>query len=196
MKKYPSILTIKEAGFPKITNCIAFDKIDGSNLRFEYNKKQWNKFGTRHHLFDETDDVFGVAIDIFRNKWQDDITKILLKERISQCIVFMEFYGENSFAGVHVPEDKKHLKFFDINIYKKGLMPSREFLKLFGHLDIPEVIYEGNLNKQFVLDVENGLYNINEGVVCKGGNKQNNMWMRKIKTIEYLNKLKGDLNEN
>jgi hypothetical protein len=42
-----------------------FDKLDGSNLRFEWKRKGgWYKYGTRHRLFDATDPGFGSAIEL------------------------------------------------------------------------------------------------------------------------------------
>lgn len=69
-------------------------------------------------------------------------------------------------------------------------MPAREFINTFGHLRIAEVVYDGNFNKQFVEDVQSGKYNVIEGVVAKGGNSQKDLWMRKVKTKKYVEKLK------
>ena len=81
---------------------------------------------------------------------------------------------------------------FDVNVHKKGILDPKTFLKLFGHLHIPELVYEGNLNEPFIQAVrENKLdIKLNEGVVCKGGSGHN-LWMAKIKTWEYLEKLKS-----
>jgi hypothetical protein len=66
-------------------------------------------------------------------------------------------------------------------------MKPRQFVKNFGDLPFTaEVVYEGNLNQQFIDDVRNGVYNVNEGVVAKGDN-----FMTKIKTNAYLAKLKS-----
>lgn len=44
-----------------------FDKIDDSNLHFEWNRKRgWHKFGTRTRLFNEADWQFGRAIPLFQ----------------------------------------------------------------------------------------------------------------------------------
>lgn len=59
MKQYPSINSSNGQSFKEFVADV-FDKLDGSNLRFEWSKKQgWYKFGTRHRLFDNTDPVFG-----------------------------------------------------------------------------------------------------------------------------------------
>jgi hypothetical protein len=47
-------------------------------------------------------------------------------------------------------------------------------------------VYEGNMNHEFITAVRNGEYPVYEGLICKGSN-----WSAKIKTIEYLTRLKG-----
>ena len=50
------------------------------------------------------------------------------------------------------------------------------------------------MNEQLILDVRNNIYGLKEGVICKGtetnGAFSGNQWMCKIKTFEYLEKLK------
>ena len=44
--------------------------------------------------------------------------------------------------------------------------------------------------EEFFHEVRNGgKYNLNEGVMCKGGSGHN-LWMCKIKTLDYLRRLK------
>ena len=191
MKSYPSIPTVKEAGIPKIPSCIAFEKLDGSNIRVEYSKNKWDKFGTRTQLLDPSSQVFGPVIPIFKRQWEEELSQILKKNKVQKAVAFFEFYGPSSFAGVHEPNEEKFLTLIDISIYKQGILPARQFVKMFQGLEIPRIVYEGNLNKQVVEDVEKGLYNVDEGIVAKGGNKHSNLWMRKVKTDEYLAKLKA-----
>lgn len=61
MKQYPSIPTFKDAGFPKNSQCLAFVKYDGSNIRVEYFKRKWEKFGTRTQLL-EPNHILGNSI--------------------------------------------------------------------------------------------------------------------------------------
>lgn len=191
MKQYPSIFTVEQAGIPKNPQCIAFFKHDGSNLRFEYTKGEWNKFGTRTKLFDESHSVFGEAIPLFFQQWAEVLSSILDKNKIQKATAFFEFYGPSSFAGIHEPNEKRNLTLIDVDVYKQGIMSARDFVKLFGHLEIPKIIYEGNLTNQFVEDVYNGKYDVVEGIVAKGGNKKHKIWMRKAKTKTYLDKLKS-----
>lgn len=74
------------------------------------------------------------------------------------------------------------------------MLTPKMFVDYFGHLHIPELLYEGNYNKQLVDDVfhQRG-YNLKEGLVCKGITKtkgQDQVWMVKVKTQEWLLKLK------
>ena len=56
---------------------IAFDKLDGNNLRFEYSPKRgFYKFGTRNMIIDESNLEFGFAINIFLDKYSEPLTKI------------------------------------------------------------------------------------------------------------------------
>lgn len=43
------------------------------------------------------------------------------------------------------------------------------------------------MNHQFINDVRTGKYPVYEGVICKGAD-----WTAKIKTIEFLDRLKGE----
>lgn len=190
MKSYPTILGPNKA--PR-KPCIAFYKYDGSNLRWEWSKKRgWYKFGTRRHLFDHTDPDFGCAIPLFLEQLAPELDAVFKDQYryVKNVVVFTEFFGPGSFAGQHVEGAPKELRLIDVNIYKQGIMGPREFLKSFGHLPFTaEVVYEGNLNAQFIEDIWNSRYDVDEGVVCKGG-KGHKLWMRKVKTEAYKKKLK------
>ena len=187
MKQYPEIPGASKA--PLGSPCIAFEKYDGSNLRWEWSKKKgWHKFGTRTQLFDHTDPLYGQAIPIFLDTMGDEIARRAnaIERGVQRVIVFTEFFGPGSFAGKHIPEGPKELRLFDVNLYKRGLMPPRQFMEEF--CDLPyaaQVVYEGNLNRPFIDGVRNGKYPVEEGVVAKGDG-----WMVKIKTLAYLDKLK------
>lgn len=188
MKEYPQIAGSNKA--PIGEQCIAFVKYDGSNLRWEWSpKKGWYKFGTRSRLFDTSDEIFGEAIPLFQDTLGPEIIKRCqeIERGLQNVIVFTEFFGPNSFTGMHNPSDPKELKLFDVNLYKRGIMKPRHFLKYFG--DFPfaaKVVYEGSLNHEFISDVRNGLYPVVEGVVAKGDD-----FMIKIKTKTYLERLKA-----
>ena len=190
MEQYPSILGSAKAPLGK--KCIAQYKYDGSNLRWEWSpKKGWHKFGTRRHLFDATDEIFGEAIPLFMNTMADEIvyrTKQAVRNP-QRITAFTEFFGENSFAGSHITSDPKELRLFDVYLFKQGLMPVKDFQKTYGDLPYSaEVIYEGPLNIQFITDVRTGKYPVFEGVIAKGAD-----FTIKIKTDEYFRQLRNKL---
>lgn len=179
MKQYPEIPGSAKAPIGK--PCIAFYKYDGSNLRWEWSPKQgWHKFGTRTQLFDHTDPLFGQAIPIFLGTMGDEIVRRAksIERGVQRVIVFTEFFGPSSFAGKHDEQEPKELRLFDVNLFKRGIMRPRDFVRNFGDLPYAaQVIYDGNLNRQFIEDVRMGLYPVVEGVVAKGED-----FMVKIKT--------------
>lgn len=187
MEQYPSIQGSAKAPLNK--PCIAFYKYDGSNLRWEWSPKQgWNKFGTRRHLFDASDVQFKQAIPIFMDLMADEIvrrTKDIIRNP-QRITAFTEFFGPGSFAGSHVESDEKELRLFDVFLFQKGYVKPKQFVEIYG--DMPqaaEIVYEGSLNKQFIMDVKKGKYNVFEGVIAKGNN-----FSVKIKTDEYFRHLR------
>ena len=89
---------------------------------------------------------------------------------------------------------------FDIDVYQKGIVKPYDFIQKFSHLGIPDVVYEGYYNQQLIDDVKNNIYNLSEGVVVKGlikvkRNDVENDWMVKIKTLNWLEKVKSALGE-
>ncbi len=186
--------------------CVAFDKLDGSNIRVKYtNKKGFHLFGSRTQMFDKGHPFLGDAVDIFYQKYEDKLVDLIEQNfpNEREVIAFLEFFGPNSFAGFHVKEDPKDLVLFDILVghkNRKFLMP-QEFLDLTTEVQAPSprLIYTGNLSDQFIQDVRDGKYDVVEGVVCKGvmrtGAHRGGMWMAKIKTKTYLDRLKGKFGE-
>lgn len=171
-----------------------FDKLDGSNLRVEWTPKNgFSKWGTRKRLLDETDERFGQAIPFFNNTMAETLEPVLRKLRNERVTLFMEFYGDNSFAGYH--EDETHrLSLFDVSLYKKGFMLPKEFLKTFdGVVLTPEMLYHGKANSEFVSSVNDGSLDgmTFEGVVCKSQELvRNRQVVFKVKNRAWLDKLK------
>jgi len=186
MLQYPSIDGSAKAPLNK--PCIAFYKYDGSNLRWEWNpKKGWTKFGTRRQMFDENTPLYNQAIPLFLENIADDLVYKVKQDHksIERITAFTEFFGHSSFAGSHDEHEPKELKLLDVFLFKKGFIPPKTFKKMFNKTAyFPEIIYEGNLDKQFIEDVREGKYLVDEGVICKGDD-----FMVKIKTREYFNKL-------
>jgi hypothetical protein len=202
MLEYPSIINSSKA--PR-SPCIAFNKLDGSNLRLKWNRKNGIVlFGTRTQLFDESHPIFGEAINLIKDKYGKFLNEYFLSkdfQNARECQAFFEFFGPNSFAGNHDPNDKKDVVLLDILIGHKEryfILP-QDFVKLGKYVQIPEIIYEGNLNDEFIKDVREGKYPVYEGVVCKGREKSGafmgKQWMCKIKTNKYLEDLKTKFGE-
>ena len=173
----------------------AFDKLDGSNIRVEWSRKNnFTKFGSRKRLLSADENPLGESIHIFNETLSDRLVEPLRKLRVERATLFMEFSGENSFAGFH--EDEKHsLTLFDVSLYKKGFMLPKEFMKTFGDVvPTPDLLYYGKPNSDFIEEVHNGSLDgmTFEGVVCKSQELVRNKQIRfKVKNDAWLNKLKN-----
>jgi hypothetical protein len=202
MKEYPSIPGSSRA--PR-EFCYGFTKYDGSSLRAEWSKKRgWYKFGTRYCMNDESDPIFGRGFTLFKEKYGDDLVKVFEKEKlfrgVKSVVVFFEFFGSKSFAGMHFPDETQwDVVPFDVNPIGKDILGPKDFLDNFGHLKIAEHIYTGNLNEELIEQVRKEKIDLEskypiktaipEGMVVKGGNRHNR-WMSKIKTERYREELK------
>jgi hypothetical protein len=192
MKAYPSIDRDIQFGL----HIYAFDKIDGSNMRVEWNRKNgFYKFGSRNRLLGTDQPFLTETIDLFKQKLESDLQKIFKDQRYENVVTFFEFFGPNTFAGHHV-EEQHDVLMFDIDIYKKGILPPVEYYKLFGHLKVARLLYVGNANHPFVDSIKNGTLQgmSGEGVVCKAKNLKANFpstIMFKIKTDSWIQKLKS-----
>lgn len=191
MKSYPSISGTIQKGKP----VYVFDKKDGSCVRAEYSKKNgFYKFGRRNGLLDDSNPLLKKEVEpLIRAKYEESITNIFKKEKIDNAIIFLEFWGPNSFAGNHADEEHT-VTLFDVSIKPKGIIEPKLFLKLFGHLDHAEVLHCGNFTDDLRLEVEQGILAgmTFEGVVCKGGYVSPGMpLMFKHKNKAWLDKLRG-----
>jgi RNA ligase len=178
---------------------IAFDKIDGSNLRFEYSQKRgFYKFGTRNMMIDSSHPEFGFAVKLFLDKYAEKLTKIFKSKDYRNSLSFVcysELIGSKSEFGQHdFSNDKFDIILFDVDEYKKGFIPPKQFVKHFKECGIPKVVYEGNLNREFVQSIKRNEYNLSEGVICKGvipNKKENNLFYCKIKTDDWFERLRN-----
>jgi hypothetical protein len=196
MKMYPSITK----DVRKDVYIYAFDKLDGSNMRAEWNsKKGFYKFGSRTELIDRTS-PFNGAITLIQEKYSESLSKVFKDNKWSDALCFFEYWGPSSFAGSHNFEEKMDVTLIDVNPYKQGILTPDEFLKLFSHLDIPRVLYEGQVSVELFDAVKQSTLPgmTMEGVVCKGTNdKKTNMpIMFKIKSQAWLDKLKEHCKDN
>lgn len=201
MKQYPHVEYWNKGKFG--STVWAFDKLDGSNIRSEWSKKRgWYKFGTKKQMIDENHSQFGEAVILFLNKYSEGLAKKFTDDKfyrnIRNFVVFSEYFGNNSFAGYHIPEDEKDIVLFDISMYQKGWVKPKDFIKNFSHLGIPKLIYHGNYNRQLIRDIKSGEYDVKEGVMVKGLRRTKGdelVWLVKIKTDWWLKKLKQTLGQ-
>lgn len=204
MEEYPSIINSSKA--PR-KSCIAFDKLDGSNFRAKYTQnKGFSSFGTRTQMIDETTPFWCKMVDYFKNNQQPILENLFKRDKFfrnfREITVFGEFFGDNSFAGRHEETESQKIIIFDVLLghkQRKFLRP-QEFIKLISPLvEIPRIVYQGNLNNEFIQEIRDNKYNLKEGVICKGtepsGAFAGGVWMCKIKTQEYLDKLKNQFQD-
>ena len=112
-----------------------------------------------------------IAFDIRHVKTKVTNEKIFKSKNyrdIQSITCFAELVGEKSEFGKHFLDDILDTVLFDVELDKKGLIPPREFIKEFEKVGIPNIVYEGNLNKEFVKSVKENEYNLREGVIGKG----------------------------
>ncbi len=197
VKSYPSIEYATECRVP----IIAFDKLDGSNVRAEWTKKKgWHKFGTRNRLVDATDPIFGkvpqLILDTFVRDTGENIEDVFLYHGYERVMCFFEFYGPSSFAGMHNADEKQVVTLIDVAPFGQGILPPLKFLDMFEKRAeglIPKVLYEGEVTPEFVESVRTSTLEgmTFEGVVCKGANdkKTKAPIMFKQKSKAWLDKL-------
>ena len=123
MKEYPSIDRV-------VRNEViyAFDKLDGQNLRVEWNKKQkFHKYGSRRQLISKAQGRkedgpyrWSEAIDRVHVKYEKELHDIFVKARFQKAVAFFEFHGPSSFAGRHVDEELD-VTLIDVRVHQKGL---------------------------------------------------------------------------
>ena len=203
MKAYPSI-NYWNKGIVD-AQVIAFDKLDGQNVRCEWSRNKGGyKFGSRTNMFDESDKQFGSVIPMFREKYGSSLEEIFRRNKnyrsTSNMTVFCEYVGENSFAGKHVSGDTMDVVLFDVapgDFTNNSFVEPKNFIKDFGGLHIPKVIYQGEMNMNFINAVKEGKYSVKEGVMCKGvvQDGARKVWVVKVKTNAWLEKLKANLGE-
>lgn len=186
-----------------LKQCVAFEKLDGTNIHFVINNGRLTGFGTRRDRFPtgpegeqsfcqihpELSAVLDNDVD-FLISFDEFIKATPKYNDANEVILFMEWYGPKSFAGTHKPNDNCLLYLIDAQINGR-MLPPEEFLADFVGFEneIPKVVFKGKFTGQLFVDVRNGKYDVKEGVVVKGI-VDDQVYMAKIKTQKYLDKLK------
>ena len=189
MKDYPSI----PRQFQQYKAYI-FDKLDGSSLRSEWTKKAgWAKHGKRTGLIDGSNPHIEEAMpNLFLDTLAIDLERLARNNRWRHMVVFYEFWGLRSIAGLHYDGDPKALTLFDASIDKKGILGPKRFREAFED-KVPTAKFLGihNWTRGFVErvlqgDVEGITF---EGVVGKAGDKHK-IIRTKAKTQAWKDRVK------
>jgi len=172
MKAYPSIKQFRadrHADFVGHT----FAKHDGSNLRFEWSRKQgWFRFGSRRRLLEREHPSFGKSMAMFESGFAEAFERFATDNNHDSMVVYCEFWGPESFAGEHEADDDHVLTPIDVAIYKKGLLATDSFVEKFGGKFDLGYLGEQTWDGQFVDSVRASTFEgmSFEGVVGKTGN--------------------------
>jgi hypothetical protein len=182
--------------------CVAFEKHDGSNLRFFWDQKRgWHSTGTRYRWFKAVTPMFGPAVEKFQYSYARGIVETVRRFKeyrgVTELVALCEFFGPSTFSGLHKEEEPKQLVLFDVYLPGRGFVLPWDFIAHFGHLPIARVVYEGPFTRSFIADVQAGKYPVSEGVVAKGvhtrrqrkGKAEQEVWMAKVKTRTWLEEL-------
>lgn len=192
-----------------LEQCIAFEKYDGTNLHWVWARELgWYAFGVRRNRYDL--DQAGIeefhqahpglqdAEEIFNRDFSQQLGDLFsshVNDGVREITVFTEYLGAQSFAGLHKSSEPKRLVMFDVAVGGE-FIPPHQFVDEFAQFNIARVVYRGKLTGKFIEDVRQGRYDVEEGVVCKGGKTPDKIWMAKIKTNAYMAKLKQAFQDN
>lgn len=196
MKQYPSIPSSNGTSFREYPHMHIFEKLDGSNLRFEWNGKGgWSKFGSRTQLICPETPIYGPAIPLFLKEIGPFIRKKWPKAKT--LTAFCEWLGPNSFAGVHTdPIEDMQLFLIDLTEDKKGFIPAGGFVSAFvGQIPTPDYYGQHNWTRGFVQRIHDQdfapMAKDIEGVVGKCKTSPTVTHMAKAKTNWWKEKIKS-----
>lgn len=190
----------------KLDKCVAFEKLDGTNLFWEWHREfGWTDFGTRSagyplHPGGMTEFAakhpgLELAPELFTPLGERLHATLSAQPGVEHAVAYSEFVGPHSFAGSHRADDPKRLVFFDLFIPDFGFASPWRFRELFADVPTPTVVFEGKFTGKLTEDVRAGKYPVAEGVVIKGGTGGADVWMAKVKTHAYLERLKMSFGE-
>jgi len=191
---YPSIPAATGQKFREIPDAQIFDKLDGSSLQAEWSRKRgWYKHGRREGLLDHQNPQLLEAPTLFDAQLAEPLARLARALGFQQLVVFYEFWGAQSVAGVHVAADPKFLTVFDAAWDKRGIMPPSDFRRAFEDM-VPTAKYLGTTNwtRGYVERVRRGeIAGVTfEGVVAKFGDRQG-IIRAKAKTQAWIDKIRA-----
>jgi len=179
MLDYPSIPSALGQQFREIPDADVFDKKDGSSMRSAWSRRKgWFKHGRRKGLLDSSNPLLEDQMPaLFNATLAEPLAKIAHDSRWETCIVFYEFWGAQSIAGLHFQSDPKFLTLFDVAVGKEDedFLSPRDFRRAFEDA-VPTARYLGRVNwtRGYVdLVRSGGVEGITfEGVVAKAATRK------------------------
>ncbi|MBE9118672.1 hypothetical protein IQ249_22540 [Lusitaniella coriacea LEGE 07157] len=190
MKQYPSIRQSR-----KSFQAYVFDKLDGSNLRFSWNRRQgWYEYATRTRNLPIDHKLYKIGYEYFFNVYADIIVATAKKKGWKRLDAFCEFHGDNSFAGRHDLSEQQRVTLIDLAPNTRGFLNPEEFLDLFSTVPLPKYLGQVEWNEDYIDAVRQGLIEgiTFEGVVAKSATKQR---MAKAKTQAWIDRIMQEFGE-
>lgn len=192
MKDYPSIPSSSGTKFRVIDKCYVFDKLDGSSMRSEWSKKRgWYKHGKRKGLIDHSNPHLLEVPELFERALAEPLARIARDNHWQHLVVFYEFWGDRSIAGLHFEDDPKRLTLFDAAADKKGIIQPKEFLRRFdNYVPTARFIRRVQWTRDYVRRVREGEIDCTfEGVVGKASDGPRHIIRAKAKTQAWIDKV-------
>jgi hypothetical protein len=125
---------------------------------------------------------------LFQERLAESLERIARDNRWQSLIVFYEFWGQRSLAGIHQSDDPKFLTLFDAVADKKGFIAPTDFRHIFeGKVETARYLGTENWTRGYIQRVREGKVEgiTFEGVVAKAGARH---WLvrAKAKTQKWI----------
>lgn len=161
-------------------------------MRSEWSKKRgWYKHGKRKGLIDHSNPHLVQVPEIFMDEMAENLERVAVNNHWKHLVVFYEFWGVKSIAGLHFEDDPKFLSLFDAAADKKGIVGPKEFRRRFeGHVETARFIDIINWTRGYVDKVRKGQVDCAfEGVVGKMMENKHKIIRSKAKTQAWIDKV-------
>jgi len=201
MDEYPHIPQSGGQYFREIQHAHVFDKLDGNGCRSEWSRKAgWYKHGKRHStaLDDGSTPWLTVVPSMFEATLAEPLERIARKNRWQHLVVYYEFWGVQSLAGMHVEGDPKFLTVFDAAPEKRDILGPIEFRRCFeGEVLTPAYLGLAHWTRGYIERVRLGeIEGVTfEGVVGKAAEGKR-LVMAKAKTQAWKDRVRSVHGEN
>ncbi len=189
MKNYPSVPRAIGTAFREIPGAHVFDKLDGSSMRSEWSRKRgWYKHGRRQGLLDDSNPQLAEVPLLFDQTLAEPLARVAHDSHWETLVVFYEFWGDHSLAGLHEPSDPKRLTLFDVAPDGAMMAPSVFRFTFEGVVPTARCIGQVNWTRGFVERVYKGEVGgiTFEGVVAKATRRRGDILRAKAKTQKWI----------